>query len=338
MKKYLNKKSTLICLCIVAILAIISIALLYIKPKNNENAKDYNKNTAIFTMDDKTMTLDEVYFIAKNRQAYYEEYFYTYGTSFSWDIPVEQGKTYEDLILEESLDYAKQIFILSEYATANGITLSETEQKVIASTVSSYMTNTNSKLLKACNASEDLVTRVYTKTTLHDKVCEQILADKDLTIDPEDARNCLVGIVEISPEYFDSPERIAEKILERVNSGEVIGGVASVYDATVDKINVYKNSDIKDEMEEFCLSLKDDECKMIILDGIYYVVYCYLEDDETVTADAKEILIDEKRTSYINEFIESIVNEDSITVNNEAWSKINFDETVYTKNDIIQSK
>lgn len=338
MKKYLNKKSTLICLGIVGILVVISALVLFIKPKDTENYSNYAKKTTIFTMGDKSMPLDEAYFIAKNRQAYYEEYYLTYGTSFSWDVPVEQGKTYEDVVLEESLHYAKQIFVLSEYAKDNGITLTETEEKSLASSINSFMTNSHTNILKASYATEELATRVYTRTTLHDKVCELILSDKDLTVDTEVARNCLVGIVEINPEYFDSPERIAEKIYERVNAGEVIGEVAGIYDATVDKINVAKNSQIIDKMEEFCLSLKDDECKMTSIDGVYYVVYCYLENDETVTANAKEVLIEEKKSNYINEFVENLEKENPVTVNTDAWSTVNFDEAIFTKSDIIQSK
>ena len=338
MKKYLNKKSTLTCLGIVAILTIISILAIVIKPKDTDSYDKYAKKTTIFTMGDKSMPLDEAYFVAKTRQAYYEEYYLTYGTSFSWDIPVEQGKTYEDLILEESLLYAKQIFAFSEYALANGITLTENEQKTIESKVNTYLSNSSSNVIKATYATEDLVSRIYTRTALYDKVCEQILEGKDLTVDTEEARNCLVAIVEISPEYFDSPDRIAEKILERVNSGQVIGEVASIYDATVEKVNVSKNSDIIDEMENFCLSLKDDECKMTIINGNYYVVYCYLENDELVTQNAKEILLEEKKNEYFEEFVASIEKENPISINTDAWSTVNFDEAIFTKSDIIQSK
>ena len=338
MKKYLNKKQTLICLSIVAVLIVVCILAIYVKPKNNQTHEDYARETVLFTMNDKTMPLDEAYFLTKNRQAYYEDYYYTYGTSFSWNILVEQGKTYEDMILAESFELSKQVFILSEYAKDNGITLSENEQKSIVSNVDAFLSNSDSNILKATYANEDLVTRVYTKTALYEKVREQILADKDLTIDTEDARQCLVGIVEISPEYFDSPDRIAEKIYERVNSGEVIGGVAQIYDTTVEKLNVGKDSTIIQEMIDFCLSLKDDQCKMTCIDGVYYVVYCYLEDDEVETAKMKEVLLEEKKNDYINEFVANIEKESPVTVNTDAWNTVNFDEPIYTKNDIIQSK
>ena len=336
MKKYLNVKSTLVCLVLVAILAIISFLAIYTTPKNNYN--EYAKKTTLFTMGDATMSLDEALFIAKNRQAYYEEYYYTHGTSFSWDIPVEQGKTYEDIILEESLLYAKQVFIFSEYAKANGITLNETETKTVTASVNSFLSSSSSKLIKVTNATEDLVTRVYTRTALHDKVCDQILAGKDLTINEEDARNCLVGIVEINPQYFDSPERIAQKIFDRVNQGEVIGGVASVYDANVEKINVNKDSEIIKEIKDFCLALKDGQCKMTEINGVYFVVYCYLEDDELVTANAKEVLLEEKKNSYLTEFLENIEKSTPASINDEAWATVNFDDPIYTKNDIVQSK
>ena len=338
MKKYLHKKPIIICLCVAVATALIALLVQNIKPKDTDNYSEYSKTTNIFTMNDKKMTLDEAYFIAKNRQAYYEEYNYTYGNSFSWDIPVELGKTYEDLVLEETLKFTKEVFVLSEYALTNDLALNDTEKKAIASNVSSFMTNSDSKIIKASHATEDLVSRVYTRTALYDKVCAQILKDVDLTIDPEDARQCLVGIVELSPQYFDAPDRIAEKICERVNSGEVIGGVANVYDATIEKTNIGKDTNIKKEAIDFCLSLKDDECKIFVMDDVYYVIYCYLADDEVATASAKEILLEEKKASYITAFVEEIEKENPVSTNLEAWETVNFDEPIYTKADIVQTQ
>lgn len=338
MKKYFYKKPMLISLGVAALIAAVAIIVPLIKPSDSTNYKEYAKKTNIFTMNNKTMALDEAYFITKNKQAYYEEYYYTYGTSFSWDVPVEMGKTYEDIILEETLTFTKEVFLLSEYALENGLELNESEQKVVASNASSFLSASDSKILKATNATEELVNRVYTRTTLYDKVCAQILKDKDLTIDPEDARQCLVGIVEIDPQYFTSPERIAEKIAERVNGDEAIGEVASIYDATLEKINVGKDSDIIDEMKTFCLSLEDDQCKTTEINGIYYAVYCYLANDELVTASTKEALLAEKKSSYITAFVEELLKETPVSINMEAWETVNFDTPVYTKSDIVQSQ
>ena len=338
MKKYLNKKQIIISLCVAAAVAIIALIVQEIKPKNADDYAEYSKKTNIFTMGDKSMTLDEAFFITKNRQAYYEEYYYTYGTSFSWNIPVEMGKTYEDLVLEETFQFIKEVFVLSEYALDNDLDLTADEKNAVASSVSSFMTSSDSKIITATKASEDLVSRVYTRTSLYDKVCAQILKDVDLTVDPEDARQCLVAIVELSPQYFDAPDRIADKILESVNSGEVIGGVATVYDATAEKINVGKNTNINEDLKTFCLSLKDDECKTIEINGVYYVVYCYLQNDELVTASAKEVLLEEKKASYITAFVEELEKENPVTINTEAWETVNFDEPVFTKNDIVQSQ
>lgn len=338
MKKYLNKKQIIISLCVAAAVAIIALIVQEIKPKNADDYAEYSKKTNIFTMGDKSMTLDEAFFITKNRQAYYEEYYYTYGTSFSWNIPVEMGKTYEDLVLEETFQFIKEVFVLSEYALDNDLDLTADEKNAVASSVSSFMTSSDSKIITATKASEDLVSRVYTRTSLYDKVCAQILKDVDLTVDPEDARQCLVAIVELSPQYFDAPDRIADKILESVNSGEVIGGVATVYDATAEKINVGKNTNINEDLRTFCLSLKDDECKTIEINGVYYVVYCYLQNDELVTASAKEVLLEEKKASYITAFVEELEKENPVTINTEAWETVNFDDPVFTKNDIVQSQ
>lgn len=338
MKKYLNLKEMYIALGLAALVTIICIIVINIKPDAETDFKNYSKKTNILTMKDKSMTLDEAFFITKNKQAHYEEYYLTYGNSFSWSTPIEYGKTYEELVLEETLQFIKEVFVLSEYAKENGYELSENDLKALEANVDAFLNNSDSKIIDATNANRDIVSRVYTRTALYDKVCETILKDVDLTVDKEEARHCLVAIAEISPQYFDSPERIAEEILKRANSGEVLAEVAKIYDTTVEKINVGKSSNVKEEMINFCLSLKDDECKMTKIGDSYCVVYCYLADDELVTQSAKEVLEEEKRASHITEFVTELEKDTPVTINKKAWETINFEKAIFTKSDILQSK
>lgn len=338
MKKYLNTKQTYICLGLAALIVLICIIVINIKPDAHTKYKNYAKKTNIFTMNDKAMTLDEAFFITKNKQAYYEEYYYTYNNSFNWDTPIELGKTYADLVLEETLQFVKEVFVLSEYAKENGFELTEKEAQAIDTNVDSFLNNSVSKIITATNATRDIVSRVYTRTALYDKVCDSILKDVDLTVDNEEARHCLAAIVEISPQYFDSPERIAEKILERANSGEVITEVAKIYDTTAEKMNIGKTTNINKELADFCLSLKDDQCKMTKIGDIYYVVYCYLEDDEVVTKSAMEALAEEKKASYITNFVNEIEKQNPVSVNMEAWNTIDFKDAIFTKADFADTK
>ena len=96
MKKYFKFKEMYIALGLAALMTLICIIVISIKPDAETDYKNYSKKTNILTMNDKSMTLDEAFFITKNKQAHYEEYYLTYGNSFSWNTPVEYGKTYED--------------------------------------------------------------------------------------------------------------------------------------------------------------------------------------------------------------------------------------------------
>ena len=70
----------------------------------------------------------------------------------------------------------------------------------------------------------------------------------------------------------------------------------------------------------------------------YYVVYCYLADDELVTQSAKEALKEEKRASYITEFVTKLEKDTPVTINKEAWETISFENPIFTKSDILQTK
>lgn len=336
MKKYINKKATLICLGLAAIITIISIIVPLIKPKNNKE-EDYSKIT-LFTMNDKTMTFDEAYFIAKERQAYFEQYYHTYYSAFSWDTIMEPGKTNEDIMLEQLFSYIQEVFVLSEYALANGMALTDNENKAALSEADSFMSNSSSKVLTATKANADLANRIFTRIHLYNKATTEILKDKDLTISLDDARVCTIGVATVSPEKFDSPERVANEIADRVNNGDVIGGVAKTFDIAEEKTFIDKDSTLPKEFVDFCLSLKDDECKVLELDGTYYAVYCYLENDEVETAAKKQFLLEEKKANYVAAFVEELIKEQPISVNTEIWNTVNFDTPIYTKEDVVQYK
>ena len=289
-------------------------------------------------MNNKSMAYDEAYFMAKYYQADFEEDAIMNGYYINWNYLVEQNFTREDQVLELTLSYLKELFLLSEYALDNGITLTDNEKKAIASEVDSFMSNSHSKLISSANANEELMSRIYTRRALYNKICDQILIDKDLSIDPEDARICTIKVATITAEKFDSPERVANEIANRVNNGDVLGEVAGYYGLSIEKSYIGKDSEGKKEAIDFCLSLKSDECKVLELDGNYLVIYCVLENDEVETANNKENLLTEKKQSYITAFIDELLKENPITINTTAWETINFDTRIYVKDDIIKSE
>ena len=333
MKDFINKKQILLCLALVAIIVAITVVLIKINPEEDVKYEDYIKSTTLLSAGDSKMTLDEGVFLTKNKQAYYEAYYLAEGYLIGWDKEYEAGKTYESLVLDESLTFVEQIFLFSEYAISQGMTLTDTEESGISSSVSEFLTDSGENVINATYANADLLTRIYTRTAYYDKVCEQIYNDTDLTVSDEEARQCLVAAVEISPLYFDSPERVATKIVERVNNGEVITEVATKYDVEAVKGNVGKGDMDGNALEQLCLGLKDGQCKMVEMDGSYFVVYCYLENDDEATAISKENIIAERKDAAITAFFEKLKEDMPITVNMEAWETINFDEAIFTEED-----
>lgn len=288
----------------------------------------------LMTSGDSSITLDEGIFIAKDMQAYYEEYYVSQGQTVNWKVVNDNGDTYEQVILNDTLQLLKEVFLFSEYAKANGYELSENELKNIKSDVSAYLSDSPAALILATGANSDLLNRFYTRTAYYNKVCDEIYNNADLTVDEEDVRQCLVAIATISPDDFDSPKQTADKILERVNNGEVLAGVADKYGATVTKTNIGSGSLEGNELEKLCMSLKDSECKLIEIKGTYYVVYCYLACDEDKTDAAKEQKIsdlkEKAKLDYYNELIKTM----PIELDESAWETINFNTAIYTKDNI----
>lgn len=280
------------------------------------------------------MYLDEAIFMTKNKQAYYEALYLSEGYILNWDSEVPDGKTFETQVLNESLEFAQYVFVFSEYAKAQGITLTDEELSKIATDTGDFLTMSGENVLDATLATKELVTKVYTRTAYYDKVCNDIYAGLDLTVTDEEARQCRVAAVELSPLYFDSPERTAQKIVERVNNGEIITQVASIYDSEAIEGNVGLGDMDGNAFEQLCLSLKEGQCKMTEMDGTYFVVYCYLEDDVEATMVAKENIITERKDTAVRDFYNNLTKDAPVEVNMDAWNTIDFDEAVFTEEDM----
>lgn len=337
MKDCIKKNQILICIGIVVLISIA--AFIIIKTDSQESTENYDryiKNTVLMSSGDKKMFLDEGVFLTKNKQAYYEAYYLSSGYILDWNAEYEEGKLFKTLVLEESLDFIKQIFLFSEYAKAEGMELTEQELSNITASVDEFLAESGENVINATHADRELLTRVYTRTAYYDKVCNMIYSNTDLTVTDEEARQCLVAAVEISPQYFDSPKRTAEKILELVNSGEVITEVAVKYDNQAVKGNVGKGDMNGNALEELCLSLKDGECKMTEIDGTYFVVYCYMENDNEATEISRENIVTERKEEALNNFFLELLSEMPVDVNEDAWNTITFDETIFTEEDLTK--
>lgn len=333
MKEYINKKQTLICIGIVVFIALVSLGVLMFKPEA-KTPPDSAASTTFLSSGDNVMYLDEGIFMTQNKQAYYEALYLADGYLMNWDTEVQSGETFEAQVLNESLEFAQYVFVFSEYAKAQGITLTDEELSKITTDVNDFLTMSEDNVLKATLATEELVTRVYTRTAYYDKVCNQIYEGLDLTVSDEEARQCRVAAVELSPLYFDSPERTAAKIVERVNNGEIITKVASIYDSEAVEGNVGRGDMDGNAFEQLCLSLKDGQCRMTEMDGTYFVIYCYLENDTEATEIAKENIITARKDAAVRDFYENLVKDEPIKVNTEAWSTIDFDEAIFTEEDM----
>jgi len=333
LKKFLKnyKKQAIIFACLAVSLLAISVYFLFIKDGNDYESLADN---AIFTCGDYEMRYDEAFFLTKNKQAYYEAYYLTSGADLNWNKIYKDNKTFSELVLEESLDFAKEIFIFSEYAKANGITLSQTDLDTIEKDVSTFFKESGTKILNATKANTDVLRRVYTRTAYHDKLCDKIYNEANIKVDKDELRQCLVAAVELGPKYFDSPDETAEAIMNEVNSGQVITEVAKKYDTEARKGNIGKGTLDGNALEQLALSLKIGECKTTKIDDTYFVVYCYLEYDEEATDYAVEQKIEELKAEAVTAYFEKLLKDMPVTVNEKAWATINFNDAIFTKADL----
>lgn len=284
------------------------------------NTDDYSK-VVVATYGDRNIYLDEVNFYARNSQYVYEMY---YGTDI-WSN--EQYSGMSAYLLQSVVSSLYQTEVLVGKAEELGITLSDEDKDKVAAAVEDFFSESDEKLIEACNVSKERVTEIFEKNALANRVYESTYINEDCSVSDEEAAQRTVEYILVPA---SEGEDKANEVLEAVSGGSEIADVAEEYGYSTSTISFgsedYDNEigTVSDEMEEGEYAIAEVES-----DG-WYVMYMKDKFDETATANKKTTLENNKKEAFFKEVYAQWIEEGpKFKVDESVLSVITFTKSIY---------
>lgn len=298
---------------------------------------DLNYNSLILTVDDIEVGYDEVQIYMDELKNHYEEAF---GTTI-WNFDLGDGRTFEDMAKEETINQIVQLKIMGLKAADLGVSLTSDEKDEISLEVKAYLDELSEETKKEKGITKELVTKVYTDNYLGSKVFTVATNDVDTEVTDDEAKQITIwqlfiqtqgedangNEIKLSDEEKKAALKKTKKLLKEAKKSDDFYSFAEKYTDGVDVEYTFGKGDMESAIEDAAFALKKGDFSGVVEgeDG-YYILYCVSDYDEEATADAKEEIIASRQDEAFKTIYSKWSEEYKVAVNASMWDKVTFVE------------
>ena len=261
------------------------------------------------------------------------------GSDFAiWETEAEEGKTFGQQAVEQSLEELETMYIMKEKAADYGVEVTEEDQKAIAEAAAEFINANSQETIEKLAVTEEQVKTYLELRTYEARMHDPIVADVDTEVSEEESQQSSFSYVSISTADLEEKEikkkkEEAQEILDNMKKDpkadfeEVVKAVNEEYtaldgtfDTTAPKDEEDASSSYPAKVLEVLRSLKDGEMgpDVIETDTGYYVVRLDKINDEEATADKKDSIIEERKSELYTDTTASWREEAEITVDKKV--------------------
>lgn len=261
------------------------------------------------------------------------------GSDFAiWETEAEEGKTFGQQAVEQSLEELETMYIMKEKAADYGVEVTEEDQKAIAEAAAEFIKANSQETIEKLAVTEEQVKTYLELRTYEARMHDPIVADVDTEVSEEESQQSSFSYVSISTADLEEKEikkkkEEAQEILDNMKKDpkadfeEVVKAVNEEYtaldgtfDTTASKDEEDASSSYPAKVLEVLRSLKDGEMgpDVIETDTGYYVVRLDKINDEEATADKKDSIIEERKSELYTDTTASWREEAEITVDKKV--------------------
>lgn len=261
------------------------------------------------------------------------------GSDFAiWETEAEEGKTFGQQAVEQSLEELETMYIMKEKAADYGVEVTEKDQKAIAEAAAEFIKANSQETIEKLAVTEEQVKTYLELRTYEARMHDPIVADVDTEVSEEESQQSSFSYVSISTADLEEKEikkkkEEAQEILDNMKKDpkadfeEVVKAVNEEYtaldgtfDTTAPKDEEDASSSYPVKVLEVLRSLKDGEMgpDVIETDTGYYVVRLDKINDEEATADKKDSIIEERKSELYTDTTASWREEAEITVDKKV--------------------
>ena len=267
------------------------------------------------------------------------------GSDFDiWDTEAEEGKTYGEQAVEESLKDVELMYIMKAKAADYDVELTDEDEKAIAEAAASFMEANSEEAIADLAVTEDQVKTYLELQTYKQKIHDPIIADVDKNVSDEEAQQSSfeyvsVSTADLSDDEIKEKKEDAQKILDGLKAdpdgdfSEIAKSVDDSYSSlsgTFDANETSEDEDTDDEdanddsssysgtypeeVIDVLRTLDDGEVASDIIetDTAYYVVKLDKKDDEEATETKKESIISTREQTLYTDTTEKWLDDADI--------------------------
>ena len=313
-------------------------------------SKKLDGTKTVATVDGTNVPIGILSLITRENQAQAEAMYASFmgGQSYSiWDSDADDGKTYGEQAVEESLKDLEIMYILKEKAADYKVEVTDDDEAAIAEAASQFIAANSEETLKELAVTEDQVKTYLELETYKERIHDPIVADVDTNVTDEEAQQSSFSYVSIntsdlSDDEIKAKKEDAQKILDAMKKNpdadlnETAKSVDDSYyslDGTFDA-NESKDEDKDSEDEDSTTTsggypeevlkvlrtLDDGQMgpDVIETDNGFYVVQLKEKNDKDATESKKKSIASTRQEDFYKKTTEKWLDEADVTVDKKV--------------------
>lgn len=260
-----------------------------------------------------------------------------------WESETEEGGTYGEQAVEESLKDLETLYILKEKAADYKVEVTEEDQKAIAEAASEFMKANSEETIETLSVTEDQIKTYLELRTYQMRMHDAIIAEVDTDIPDEEAQQSSFSYVSINTadleeKDVEAKKKDAQKILDEMKKNpeadfaETVKSVSEDYSVLEGTFDTNEKKEDKEgeaepassgypeEVISVLRTLKDGELAQNVIetDTAFYVVRLDKVNDEEATGNKKTSILNEKQNEFYADTTEKWLKEAEVTVDKKV--------------------
>ncbi len=260
-----------------------------------------------------------------------------------WESETEEGGTYGEQAVEESLKDLETLYILKEKAADYKVEVTEEDQKAIAEAASEFMKANSEETIETLSVTEDQIKTYLELRTYQMRMHDAIIAEVDTDIPDEEAQQSSFSYVSINTadleeKDVEAKKKDAQKILDEMKKNpeadfaETVKSVSEDYSVLEGTFDTNEKKEDKEgeaepassgypeEVISVLRTLKDGELAQNVIetDTAFYVVRLDKVNDEEATENKKTSILNEKQNEFYADTTEKWLKEAEVPVDKKV--------------------
>lgn len=258
----------------------------------------------------------------KEARVYLANYQNLYGTAYNIDLWQHDfgDASLTDYVKDVTLEELTRVYSMNLLAEADGITLSEDEQRQVAAAAEEYYESLSRKEISYMGISEADIEEYYAHYALAQKLYNSLTDGVNEEVSDDEAR-----IIEIMQIYVTDADRAAA-VREKLANGDDFATVANNYNELSAIQVTVSRDDLPQEVEDIAFRLDDNEIsQMVTVENGYYFIKCLNKYNIELTEENKANIVEKRQKEAFDDVYDEFIAAQKSYLNVELWEELELD-------------